>query len=218
MENYGDAYEHERLYWQWLEENHPEEFASRVSEESARQSLLQDLARGYRRPIFDAFETFNPSPTFIRGVITDLGREANRLLKEKQAWKGHPDADIAIPRLNGEHDLVLNRIKQLQYRLAQRERTGSWVDGGESRISDADIERAKSVRLETLYGERLRNSGGRLYGRCPFHNEKTGSFVIYEEQNSYHCYGCGEGGDVINFVQKQQNLKFIEAVRFLVGK
>lgn len=60
---------------------------------------------------------------------------------------------------------------------------------------------------------------GRLYsGLCPFHNEKTPSFYVYPETQSYYCFGCGAGGDVINFVRKISNLSYVEAVKQLAGQ
>ncbi|WP_294496385.1 DNA primase [uncultured Gemmiger sp.] len=60
---------------------------------------------------------------------------------------------------------------------------------------------------------------GRLYaGLCPFHNEKTPSFYVYPETQSFYCFGCGAGGDVINFVRKISNLSYVEAVKQLAGQ
>lgn len=60
---------------------------------------------------------------------------------------------------------------------------------------------------------------GRLYsGLCPFHNEKTPSFCIYPENNSFFCFGCNKGGDVISFVMGVENLDFAEAVKFLAQR
>ncbi len=61
--------------------------------------------------------------------------------------------------------------------------------------------------------------GGRTYkGLCPFHNEKTPSFTIYPDTNSFYCFGCGAAGDVIGFVRKINNLDYIEAVKFLAAR
>lgn len=60
---------------------------------------------------------------------------------------------------------------------------------------------------------------GRLYGGlCPFHSEKTPSFVVYPETQSFYCFGCGAGGDVITFVRKINNLDYVEAVKMLAGR
>ena len=57
---------------------------------------------------------------------------------------------------------------------------------------------------------------GRLYwGRCPFHGEKTPSFTVNEENQYYHCFGCKESGDVIKFVQKIENVDFMDAVKMM---
>ena len=65
----------------------------------------------------------------------------------------------------------------------------------------------------------LRPAGvGAMKGLCPFHDEKTPSFTVRESVGSYHCFGCGEGGDVLDFVQKVDHLTFAESVERLAGK
>ena len=62
---------------------------------------------------------------------------------------------------------------------------------------------------------RLKRSSGDYVGLCPFHGEKTPSFHVSPDKQLYHCFGCGEGGTIINFVMKMENLSFLEAVKFL---
>jgi len=62
---------------------------------------------------------------------------------------------------------------------------------------------------------RLKRSSGEYVGLCPFHGEKTPSFHVSADKQLYHCFGCGEGGTIINFVMKMENLSFSEAVKFL---
>ncbi|MCI5628335.1 MAG: DNA primase [Clostridiales bacterium] len=64
----------------------------------------------------------------------------------------------------------------------------------------------------------LKSSGSNYSGLCPFHNEKTGSFHVNQKKQIYKCFGCGEGGDVINFVMKIENLDFIDAIKLLAQK
>ncbi len=60
---------------------------------------------------------------------------------------------------------------------------------------------------------------GRTYSAlCPFHNEKTPSFVVYPDTQSFYCFGCGKGGDVISYVMQKENLDYIEAVRQLAAR
>ncbi|SCG83598.1 DNA primase [Proteiniborus sp. DW1] len=64
----------------------------------------------------------------------------------------------------------------------------------------------------------LKHAGANFIGLCPFHNEKTPSFSVSPSKQIYHCFGCGEGGDVISFIMKYTNLDFIEAVKLLANR
>jgi hypothetical protein len=79
-----------------------------------------------------------------------------------------------------------------------------------------EIEQARQVPLESFYKGNLRRVGQRLTGLCPFHEEKSPSFVIYEDQNTYHCFGCGAHGDAIEFIEKTKELDFPEAIKYLL--
>ncbi len=63
-----------------------------------------------------------------------------------------------------------------------------------------------------------KRSGANYFGLCPFHNEKTPSFSVSPDKQIYHCFGCGKGGGVINFVMEIENLSFPEAVEFLARR
>ncbi len=64
----------------------------------------------------------------------------------------------------------------------------------------------------------LKRAGSRLVGLCPFHSEKTPSFTVFTDTNSYHCFGCGAGGDVITFVMAAENLDYLGALEFLCNR
>ncbi len=68
------------------------------------------------------------------------------------------------------------------------------------------------------YVPNLQRSGKNLKGLCPFHNEKTPSFIVSSERQTFHCFGCGEGGDAFSFVMKAENLTFPEAIEKLAAK
>ncbi len=79
-----------------------------------------------------------------------------------------------------------------------------------SRIRDAaDIVEVVSARVA------LRRAGRNFVGLCPFHAEKTPSFSVNPARRSFHCFGCGEGGDVFDFLMKTENLSFPEALAIL---
>lgn len=85
-------------------------------------------------------------------------------------------------------------------------------------ISERDRERLlDACSIEEVVGKfvELRKDGSRLKGCCPFHNERTPSFVVTPSRNMFYCFGCHEGGDAITFVRKQLNMSYSEAVRWL---
>lgn len=90
------------------------------------------------------------------------------------------------------------------------------------RIRDADIAAVRErVRIDEVVGEyvALRRAGaGSLKGLCPFHDEKTPSFNVRLSNDTFHCFGCGVGGSVIDFVMQIEHLGFVEAVERLADK
>lgn len=64
----------------------------------------------------------------------------------------------------------------------------------------------------------LQKSGRNYKALCPFHQEKTPSFYIYENTQSYHCFGCGASGDIFSFIQAYENVDFIDSVKLLAKK
>ena len=64
----------------------------------------------------------------------------------------------------------------------------------------------------------LKQAGSNWKGKCPFHNEKTPSFMVSRERGSWHCFGCGKGGDIFSFIQEQEGLDFPEALRLLAKR
>jgi DNA primase len=78
-------------------------------------------------------------------------------------------------------------------------------------------ERADIVEIASNY-TRLKKSGRRFVGLCPFHSEKTPSFTVDPEKGLYHCFGCGAGGDIFTLVMEKEGLDFPSALEFLAKK
>ena len=80
------------------------------------------------------------------------------------------------------------------------------------------VERSDIVDVVSGYVRLGKKSGANMFGLCPFHSEKTPSFSVSPDKQIYHCFGCGKGGGVINFVMEIENLSFPEAVEFLARR
>lgn len=89
-------------------------------------------------------------------------------------------------------------------------------------IRNEDIATVRErARIDEIVGQHvhLKQAGsGSMKGLCPFHDERSPSFHVRPELGLWHCFGCGEGGDVIAFVQKHDHLSFTEAVEYLASK
>ncbi|WP_454165694.1 DNA primase [Gordonia iterans] len=90
------------------------------------------------------------------------------------------------------------------------------------RIPDRDITAIREqTRIEDIVGDyvALRRAGAdSMKGLCPFHDEKSPSFHVRPNHGHFHCFGCGEGGDVYTFLQKQEHITFVEAVEQLADR
>ncbi len=90
-----------------------------------------------------------------------------------------------------------------------------------AKIRDDDLAqiRESSDLVEIISSHVNLKKTGRIFkGLCPFHKEKTPSFVVDPQKQLFHCFGCGEGGDVFTFLMKTENLDFVEAVEVLASK
>jgi DNA primase len=90
-----------------------------------------------------------------------------------------------------------------------------------ARIKDESLEavRAAANIVELVEPRtRLRKVGARYTGLCPFHQEKTPSFSVSPDRGTYHCFGCGVGGDAISFVRETEGLDFVGAIEWLADR
>ncbi len=88
-------------------------------------------------------------------------------------------------------------------------------------LKEGEVEELKSkADIHSIISNyvKLKKTGKNYTGLCPFHKEKTPSFTVDTSKQLYHCFGCGEGGDVISFIEKIENMEFVEAVEFLAKK
>lgn len=92
------------------------------------------------------------------------------------------------------------------------------IEPSKSRINQEQINRAKEypiVQIAESHLPGIKKCGSTYRSLCPYHNEKTPSFYLYPQTNTFHCFGCGEHSDVIGLTQKLRGIDFIEAVKYL---
>ena len=90
-----------------------------------------------------------------------------------------------------------------------------------ARLKDESVEAVKAAANIVDLVEartRLRKVGGRYTGLCPFHEERTPSFSVSPDRGTYHCFGCGVGGDAISFVRETEGLDFVGAIEWLADR
>src|SRR5580765_6994108 len=91
-----------------------------------------------------------------------------------------------------------------------------------ARISDTSVEAVKAgadfVDVVSARTQLRKGGSGRFMGRCPFHEERTGSFSVNGIDKLYYCFGCGVKGDMITFVRETEGLDFVGAVEWLADR
>lgn len=108
-------------------------------------------------------------------------------------------------------------LRTLQKHIAVTKRRLNILVGVEvpGQLTDEAIAHAKEQPIEQLLSELLRPVGQRLMGRCPLHEDKTPSFVVYKATNTAWCFGCQQGGDTIKLAQLLHGYSFKQAVNYL---
>lgn len=87
-----------------------------------------------------------------------------------------------------------------------------------SQFIDELVSRSDIADVVSGYVSLTKRSGSNMFGLCPFHSEKTPSFSVSPEKQIYHCFGCGKGGGVINFIMEVENLSFVDAIHHLAKR
>jgi CRISPR/Cas system-associated exonuclease Cas4 (RecB family) len=110
-----------------------------------------------------------------------------------------------------------NRLAEL---LDEHERVGKYlrligkVNHPEEHGKMLDIETARQFPISDIFPSEMKQKNGKLWGNCPFHGEKTPSFMV-DSKNKFHCFSCGKHGDVIDFLMELEGVSFADAVRRL---
>lgn len=173
--------------------------------------------------IVDAFplECKTILPREFRKLKKDLQPYFNHMIEIREDYPDDFERNYITSLMEYEYKSFMEEEIKLYDRLLKIKKLYNYrqqckIKGIPAR--NIDIEKAKSQPIEGLYHfKKQYTTRNRISALCPFHGEKTGSFIIYIDQNKYHCFGCGIGGDAIDFIMRLNNLTFIDAVRYLGG-
>lgn len=116
--------------------------------------------------------------------------------------------DWLLEDLTEGKDAIIKKNRYLLSSLDPKKTTGN-----PGKITEMDIARAKEVPLSMFL--KINNAG---FARCPLHEDKTPSLKVYRNKNTFYCFSCNTGRDVVDLVQKINNCTFLEAVKILINK
>lgn len=132
----------------------------------------------------------------------------NKLYQQRATCSDKTLADWTIDRFKKHLETTQRQLKRFLWlvQLAQ----------GKVQKEELNIEGAKEYLIgDIIPTEKKNSSGGRDYYLCCLHTERSPSLVVYKNNNTWHCFGCGEGNDSIDMVMKMNDMSFIDAVKQL---
>lgn len=207
-----------------LETSMPEEKPQTLDDIlDARPAIEQEYKRMRPREWLAIFPEAEKS--FIKPKIRELNhairdKEDEILRLEDNAVRVRQDRWFLFACIDAWERPELEELKRRRKKLiAHLPDLHSSLGGAKRGLSPDDIARAKAhsvLAFSELYIAGLKRAGKQWRGLCPFHNEKSPSFYLNLDKNTYHCFGCEAHGDTIALAMHILNLNFYSAVRFLL--
>jgi len=184
----------------WIQDKYVGKYNIFCKEE---MEYLDYLSSQYRKPYYRPLDIF---PQGKKIIIKSLKDNIKQLKSETLLYN--------IGDLFSE---VLNELKKESIiRYISKLKTLTYKKKGNS-ITPADVEVAKKYSIYDILG--IANHGYKLLSiKCPLHDDQDPSFVIYNEKNTWYCFGCNEGSDSIDLYMKLNKVSFIDAVKYLINK
>lgn len=164
---------------------------------------IRDYPDEMRVLVREKLDELEPEIVRLNQQIRENLREYLKRRNDINAWL---EFKYPVDEWEKQLKVVENQVKRFRH-------YDSILNPSADRITDDDIERARQYPLENLIDEPLKTAGGhKKKCCCPFHPEKTPSFMVYTDQNSYHCYSCQRNGTAIDFVMEREGLSFRDTV------
>ena len=200
-----------------------------TEEEQEYYDKLEDQWKASLRPapgMFKLLETYPQATKYVKMNLTELTAKLNDLYASRRNVENfltNPNnvdyndqwfwLEVARTVLFPEIPVLEKQIKRTAIALSLHAADVRGENGTGDRITQADIENAKEVPIDTFIEF---NRAG--FARCIQHDERTGSMKYYRNVNRVYCFGCNFNEDSIGVVMKMRNAPFTEAVRFLISK
>lgn len=171
-----------------------------------------------RRAIGRVLQKLYPSAPALRSQPTwEVDAEREHWARIAVECEGAEELFVMARERIRECEAELERRRRLEYQMA--ESPYDWPRLLAALKASADLLSVIGTRRpDCLAGKAIRTTGHRVVIRCPFHVESTPSCVIYVEDQHYHCYGCGAGGDALDAVQALDGLTFVQAAERLASE
>ena len=159
-------------------------------------------------------EAFPEGKDILKTLLKAVNQEIKGIEKYLEELYGNKTHSEDLKMFMSKYVEVF-RSNALYDKQALIKRQTAMYDG---KNNDLDVATAKTIQIESLHTfEKPRQSSQRITSKCPFHDEKVPSFVIYKKNNSFHCFSCKSSGDSISFVMKLYSMTFVEAVKYLLA-
>lgn len=186
----------------------------------------QELETGVKLSEAEWLEAFAPeSHDIVKQLYKELTVKRNKLVNEinktHAAIEDESDNEDyryywkAVANIKHDYD---EQLKDIDTKLARQRRYLRIINGvADGEVNSVTIQAAKEVPIESIFDQQFRQSGNKLFGLCPFHQEKTGSFCLYKNTNRCYCFGCGAKYNVIDAYIALHKCSFNEAILTLTG-
>ena len=195
------------------------------------EQYAREVERGWRKtqrkltPV-ELLTIFPEAKTIIPDKITEYEEErelvAENIRRKLLANRELEASDFAkwflrelVKAIDGE------RLTEIDRHLARLKMLRSISHGGKTKHADFEVakQQALAVPIESVAEQhtRLRRVGNKLTGLCPLHQERTASFYLFRDTNTFHCFGCQSNGDVITLARLLHGFSFQQALNFLTG-
>lgn len=189
-------------FQQW--ENSWRRSAPRMNLETIKAAFPDVYEAETRRTLFDDVEKYRRLTEKCRAMV-----ESQRVSDPKtKKLLDLTIRNVAVPLVSQTRDRILKKLSML----------GSSSPQVRVRMTEEDRARAKAapiVQVAEWNGLHPRKVGSRFVILCPFHEDKHPSCTLYPETNSFYCYGCSTGGDVIRFTKNLRRENFLDTINYL---